>query len=174
MVKEVLLSKQQPIRRRPQTRWRKLRRPNLMRRNGLPQGDASCNQVLQDRIESTQGLPPTRTNQGESVHVSGVVRLMILLLNVLIMRMTRNKTRKGRRRKRSSIERQRVRHTLARNGTRTVFHLTPMMKDLLPLTLTNHSSFPTGITLASWQKRRRCVHVILLSILLVMRNVMMM
>jgi hypothetical protein len=48
---------------------------------------------------------PTRTNQGESVHASSAVRLVILLLNVLIMRMTRYKTRKRRRRKRNSTER---------------------------------------------------------------------
>jgi hypothetical protein len=49
------------------------------------------------------------------------------------------------------------------------------MKDLLPLPLTNPPSSPMSITLASWQKRKRYVHVILLSIpLLVMKNVMMM
>jgi hypothetical protein len=42
------------------------------------------------------------------------------LLNVLIMRMTRIKTRKGRRR-RSSIEIRRVKHTSTRNGTRMLF-----------------------------------------------------
>jgi hypothetical protein len=116
----------------------------------------------------------TRINQGESVHASSVVSLIILLLNVPIMRMIRNKTRKGIRRKRSSIERRRARRTLVRNGTRTALHLTPTMKDLLPLPSKSQPSSPMSITPASWQKRRRYVHVILLSILLLaIRNVMM-
>jgi hypothetical protein len=79
------------------------------------------------------------------------------------MRMTRYKTRRGRRRKESSIERQRVRRTLERNGTQTALHPTPTMKDLLPLP-SNPPSSPTSITLASWQKRRRYVHAKLQSI----------
>jgi hypothetical protein len=101
-------------------------------------------------------------------------KIVHLLLNDSIIKMTRYKTRKGRRRKRSSIERRRARHTSERNGTQTILHLTPTMKDLLPLHLTNPSSFPMSITLASWKKRRMYVHTILLSIpLLVMKNVMM-
>jgi hypothetical protein len=97
------------------------------------------------------------------------------MLNVLIMRMTRYKTRKGRRRKRSFTERWRARLTSVRNGTRTALHLTPMMKDLLPPPSTNPPSSPTSITLASWKKRRRYIHVILLSKpLQMMKNVMMM
>jgi hypothetical protein len=42
---------------------------------------------------------PIRTNQGESVHASSAVSLVMLMLNVLIMRMARIKTRKGRRKK---------------------------------------------------------------------------
>jgi hypothetical protein len=116
----------------------------------------------------------TRTNQGESIHALSAVRLVILLLNVPIMRMTRYKIRKGGRRRRSSIERQRVRCTLVRNETRTALHPTPTMKDLLPPPSTNPTSSPTSITLASCQKRRYA-HMILQSVLLlVMRNVMMM
>jgi hypothetical protein len=51
---------------------------------------------------------PTRTNQGESVYASSAVSPVILLLNVPIMKMTRTKTRKGRRR-RSYIGRRRAR-----------------------------------------------------------------
>jgi hypothetical protein len=100
--------------------------------------------------------------------------LIILLLNVLIVKMTRYKIRKGRRR-RNSIERQKARRTLVRNGTRTAPHPTPMMKDLLPTPSTSPLSSPMSITLASWQKRRRYVTTIPLSIpLLVMRTEMMM
>jgi hypothetical protein len=107
---------------------------------------------------------PNKNKSRESVHASNAVRVIILLLNVTIMRMTRYKKRKGRRR--SSIERQRTRHILARNETRTALHPTPTMKDLLPPPLTSLPSFPTSITLASWQKRRRYIPVIPLSILL--------
>jgi hypothetical protein len=54
---------------------------------------------------------------------------------------------------------------LARIETRTALHPTLTMKDLLPLSLTSPPSYPMHITLASWQKRRRYVHVILISIL---------
>jgi hypothetical protein len=81
------------------------------------------------------------------------------------MRMTRNKTRKGRRRKLSSIEIRRVRRTLARNETHTALYPTSTMKDLLPLPSTSPPSSPTSIILASWKKRRRYAYVILLSIL---------
>jgi hypothetical protein len=76
------------------------------------------------------------------------------------MRMTRYKIRKGRRRRINSTGRQRARHKLARNGTRTAFHPTPTMKDLLPLPSINPPSSPTNITLASWQKIRRYIPVI--------------
>jgi hypothetical protein len=45
------------------------------------------------------------------------------------MKMTRDKKRNGRRRKRKTTGRQRSRHTLAKNGTPTVLHPTPTMKD---------------------------------------------
>jgi hypothetical protein len=43
---------------------------------------------------------PTRTKQGESAPASNAVRLVTLLLNVLIMKMTRHKKDMGRRRRR--------------------------------------------------------------------------
>jgi hypothetical protein len=87
----------------------------------------------------------------ESVCASIVVRWIILFLNDLIIKMTRCKIRKGRRR-RSSTGRQRARHILARNGTRIALHPTPTIKDLLPPPSTNHPFSPTSIILDSWQK----------------------
>jgi hypothetical protein len=89
-----------------------------------------------------------------------MVRLVILLLNVPIMRIIRYKIRKGRRRTRNSTGGQRARHTLARNGTQTALHPSSMMRDLLPLPSTNPISYPTNITLHSWQKRRKYIPVI--------------
>jgi hypothetical protein len=76
-------------------------------------------------------ITPARTNQVESVHASSAVSPIILLLNVPIMRMTRTKTRKGRKR-RSSLEKRRARHTLARNENHTALHPTLTMKELSP------------------------------------------
>jgi hypothetical protein len=45
---------------------------------------------------------PTRTNQGENAPASNVVSPIILLHNVPIMKMTRDKKRKGRRRRRKT------------------------------------------------------------------------
>jgi hypothetical protein len=116
-----------------------------------------------------------KSKSKESVRASSAVRPVILLHNVTIMKMTRHKKRKGRRKRRSFIGRQRVRRILARNGTRTSLHPTPTTKDLLPPPSTSPPFSPTSITLASWQRRRRYVLMIPLSILLlVMRNVMMM
>jgi hypothetical protein len=115
---------------------------------------------------------PIRTNQRESVHASNAISLGILLLNVLIMKMTRIKTRKERRR--SSIKRRRARRTSSRNRTKTALHLTLTMKDLLPLPSTSLPSSPTSDTHASWPRKRRYVHMTLLSTLLVMRNLIMM
>jgi RNase P protein component len=53
---------------------------------------------------------------------------VFLLFNAPIIRMTRTKTREGRRIKRSSIRR-RVRHILARSGIQTALHPTLRMKD---------------------------------------------
>jgi hypothetical protein len=75
---------------------------------------------------------PTRTNQGESVHASNVISLVILLHNVPIIEMTRRKKRKGRRKRGITIGRQRARCILAKNGTQTDPHPAPMTKDLLP------------------------------------------
>jgi hypothetical protein len=85
----------------------------------------------------------------------------------------KDQDKKGRRRTRSFIERRRARRTTARNGTRTALHPTPTMKDLLPLPSTSLFSSPMSNTLASWLRKRRYVHVTLLSTLLVMRNLMM-
>jgi hypothetical protein len=87
--------------------------------------------------------------------------------------MTRTKTRKGRRRKRSSIERRRVRRTSARKRTQTALHPIPMMKDLSSLPSTSLPSSPTSDTYALWLRKIRYVHVTLLSTLIVMRNLMM-
>ena len=63
-----------------------------------------------------QGVPPTRTKQGESAPTSSVVRLVTLLLIVPVMIVTRDKKRAGRGRKRSPTRRRRARRTLAKMG----------------------------------------------------------
>jgi hypothetical protein len=120
-----------------------------------------------------QGVPPTRTNQGESVLASNVVSLVVLLHNVSIMRMTRYKKRKGRRRRKRTTKRQRARLTLARSGILTAFDSTPTMRDLLPPPSTSPPSSPMSDTLASWLRRRRYVHEILLSTLLLVMRILM-
>jgi hypothetical protein len=118
---------------------------------------------------------PNKSNQGESVPASSVVSPVILLHNVPIMKMTRDKKRNGRRRRKRTIERQRARLTSVRSGTRTALHPTPMMRDLLPQPSTSPPSSPMSITHASWIRKRRYVHEIPLStLLLVMRNLTMM
>jgi hypothetical protein len=118
---------------------------------------------------------PNKNKSMESVHTSSALSIVILLLNVLIMKMTRTKTRKERRRRRNSIERRRVRHTSAMNGTRTDLHPISTMKDSLPPPSTSPPSSPTSIIHASWLRRRRYVYVTLQStLLLVMRIPMMM
>jgi hypothetical protein len=102
-----------------------------------------------------QGIPPTRIRQGESAPASNAVRLVILLLNVPIMKMTRGKKDMGRRRRRKAIGRRKARLTLAKNGIRTALHPTPTMKDWQPRPSTNLRSSPTNATLASWPKRKR-------------------
>jgi hypothetical protein len=57
------------------------------------------------------------------------VNLVLLLHNVLIMKMTRDKKRNGRRRKIRTTGRQRARRTLTENGTPTVLHPTLAMND---------------------------------------------
>jgi hypothetical protein len=116
---------------------------------------------------------PTRTNQGESAPASNMVSLIILLHNVLIMKMIKDKKRSGRRRRRTT-GRQRARHTSAMSETQTALHPTPTMRSLLPQPSTSHPSSPTSITHASWLRRRRYVLEILLSkLILAMRNLMM-
>jgi hypothetical protein len=61
----------------------------------------------------------------------------------------------GRRRRRKATGRLKARRILARNGTRTAHHPTPMMKDSLPRPSTNLLSSPTNATLASWQRSKR-------------------
>jgi hypothetical protein len=91
------------------------------------------------------------------------------------MKMIRDKKREKRRRRKRTIERQRARLPTARSGTRTVLHPTPTMRDLLPPPLPSHPSSPTSDIPASWLRRRRYVHEILRStLLLVMRILMMM
>jgi hypothetical protein len=98
-----------------------------------------------------------------------------LLHNVPIMKITRDKKRKGRRKRRRTTERQRARLTSARSGTRTALHPTPMMRNLMRQPSISLPSFQTSITHASWLRRRRYVHEIPLSkLLLVMKNLTMM
>jgi hypothetical protein len=72
---------------------------------------------------------PNKNKSRESAPTSSAVSLVISLHNVPIIMTTRHKRRKGRRRERKTIGRQRARHTLERNGTPTILHPTPMMKD---------------------------------------------
>jgi hypothetical protein len=82
---------------------------------------------------------------------------------------------KNGRRRRRTTGRQRARHTSARSVTQTALHLTLTMRDLLHQPLTSPPSSPMSITHASWLRRRRYVLKILLrTLLLVMRNLMMM
>jgi hypothetical protein len=91
------------------------------------------------------------------------------------MKMTRDKKINGRRRRKITTRRQRARLTSARSGTQTTLYLTLTMRDLLPQPLTSPPSSPRSITHASWLRRRRYVNEIPLStLLLVMRNLMMM
>jgi hypothetical protein len=114
---------------------------------------------------------PTRTKQGESALASNAVRLVILLLNVPIMKMTRDKKDMGRRRRRTAIGRQKVRLILEKNGIPTAPYPTLTMRDWRPRPSTSHRSSPTNATLASWLRRRTYIFVIPLStLLLVMRN----
>jgi hypothetical protein len=61
----------------------------------------------------------------------------------------------GRRRRRKAIERRRARRILAKSGTQTARHPTPMMKDWQPRPLTNLRSYPMNATPASWPRKRR-------------------
>jgi hypothetical protein len=61
----------------------------------------------------------------------------------------------GRRKRRKVIGKLKARRILARSGTRTARHPTPMMKDWQPRPSTNLLSSPMNATLASWQRRKR-------------------
>jgi hypothetical protein len=87
---------------------------------------------------------PNKNKTRESVHASNAVRLVTLLQIIPIMIVTRDKKRAGRRRKRRPTRRQRARHTLERNGTRTVPLPTLTTKDLLPQPSINPHSSPTN------------------------------
>jgi hypothetical protein len=118
---------------------------------------------------------PTRIKQGESAHAPNAVRLVTLLLNVPIMTMTRHKKDMGRRRRRRITGRRRARCILEKNGTLTFLHPTPTMKDWLPRPSTSLHSSPTNVIHVLWLRIRRYVFETLLStLLLVMRNLLMM
>jgi hypothetical protein len=79
-----------------------------------------------------------------------------------------------RERRRRITRRPRARHISERSGIRIAPPPTPTMKDSPPLPSTSHLSFPTSITHASWQRRRRYVlETVLLMILLVMMSLAM-
>jgi hypothetical protein len=98
---------------------------------------------------------PTRTKQGESAPALNAVRLVTLLLNVLIMRMTRHKKDTTRRRRRRTTRRRRTMHTLERSGTLTAPHPTPTMRDRQPQPSTSLRSSPTNAIRVSWPRRRK-------------------
>jgi hypothetical protein len=90
--------------------------------------------------------------------------------------MTRHKKRapKGRRRRSFIRRRRRARHTSVRNGIQTALHPTPMKRDSPPPPSTSPSSSPMSVTHASWLRRRRYVHVTLVSTLLLLMRIPMM
>jgi hypothetical protein len=92
---------------------------------------------------------PTRIKQGESAHASNAVRLVTLLLNVPIMKMTRHKKDMGRRRRRIT-GRRRARRILEKNGILTALHPAPTMKDWLPRPSTSLHSSPTNVIHVLW------------------------
>jgi hypothetical protein len=98
---------------------------------------------------------PNKNKTRGNAPASNAVRQVILLLNVPIMKMTRGKKDMGRRKRRKAIGRLKARHILAKNGTRTALHPTPMMKDWQPRPSTNLRSSPTNATPASWPRKRR-------------------
>jgi hypothetical protein len=78
-----------------------------------------------------------------------------LLLNVPIMKMTRDKKDMGRKRRRKAIGRRKARLILEKNGIPTAPHPTPTMRDWRPRLSISRRSSPTNATLASWTRRRR-------------------
>jgi hypothetical protein len=117
---------------------------------------------------------PNKNKTRGSAPASNAVRLVTLLLNVPIMKMTRHKKDMGRRRRRITGRRM-ARRILERNGILTALHPTPTMKDWLPRPSSSLHSFPMNVIHVLWLRRRRYVFEILLStLLLVMRNLLMM
>jgi hypothetical protein len=118
---------------------------------------------------------PTRIKQGESAPTSNGVRLVTLLLNVPIMKMTRHKKDMGRRRRRKVIGRRKARLILEKNGILIAHHPTPTMRDWLPRPSISIHSSPTNAIPALWLRRKRYVFGTLPSTLpLVMKNPLMM
>jgi hypothetical protein len=118
---------------------------------------------------------PTKNKTRGNAPASNAVRLVTLLLNVPIMKMTRHKKYMGRRRRRRITGRQRARRILERNGILTAPHPTPTMKDWQPRPSTSLHSSPTNVIHILWLRRRRYIFKILLStLLLVMRNLLIM
>jgi hypothetical protein len=118
---------------------------------------------------------PTRIKQGESAPVSNAVRLVILLLNAPIMKMTRDKKSTGRGKRRRTTGRRRVRRTLERNGTLTAFHLTPTTKVWLPRPSTSLHFSLTNAIYVLWPRKKRYMFETPQSTLLpAMRNLLMM
>jgi hypothetical protein len=115
---------------------------------------------------------PTRTKQGESAPASNAVRLVILLLNVPIMKMTRDKKDMGRRRRRKAIGRRKARLILEKNGIPTAPHLTPTMRDWRPRPSTSLISSPTNVIHVLWLRKRRYMFEIPLSTLLLVMMIL--
>jgi hypothetical protein len=109
---------------------------------------------------------PNKNKQRESDPASNAVRLFTLLQIVLIMIVTRDKKRVGRRRKRRATGRQRARRTLERNETQTAPLLTLTMKDSLPRPSISLLSSPTNAIHVLWPRKRRYMFEIPLSTLL--------
>jgi hypothetical protein len=98
---------------------------------------------------------PNKNKTRESAPASSAVRLVTLLLNVPIMKMTREMKDTGRGRRRRSTRRRRAKRTLAKNEIQTALLSTLTTKDSLPQPSTNRHSSPTSAILASWQRRKR-------------------
>jgi hypothetical protein len=98
---------------------------------------------------------PNKNKTRGSARALNAVRLVILLLNVLIMRMTRDKKDMGRRRRRRAIGRRKARLILEKNGIPTAPHPTPTMRDGRPRPSTSRRSSPTNATPTSWPRRRK-------------------
>jgi hypothetical protein len=77
------------------------------------------------------------------------------IANCPIMIVTRNKERAENGKRRRPTKRRRARHTLERSGIRIAPRPTLTTKGSPPQPSTSRLSFPTSITPASWQRRRR-------------------